>query len=165
MGLNLRPHNYQKGNAPGEVILQSKDPYIRFVCGTPDGEDHRYPIIAQRGRFYTDGGDVIKHEDIPEWFWIEARKVSEEGRKAVRLKLPEEEAEEPEPEPEKVEKKQEAPPLTLVDAIYSLDREEDDDWTKSGMPHLKRLEEKMGRFVSRAEVDQAAPDYTRPAKE
>tara|TARA_Y100000310_G_scaffold215849_1_gene216801 strand:+ start:133 stop:633 length:501 start_codon:yes stop_codon:yes gene_type:complete len=163
MPLNLRPHNYVPSkDQPGVMVLQKHTPYVRYIAGTPEGEDHRYPIIAQSGVLWTDGGDRIPWDDVPDWFWAEARKTSEEKRKQIGLVLPEEGEPVEQVEEEQISTVQEDKPLTLVDAVYELDPSNDGHWTKKGMPHLKVLEAVLGRFVSRAEVDQVAQGFVRP---
>jgi hypothetical protein len=55
------------------------------------------------------------------------------------------------------------PIRTLVDEVYELKAGEDSHWTKKGLPDLNTLKEKMGRYVSRGEVEEAAPGYKRPS--
>ena len=98
MPLNLeKVHDYQPVPGSAGVRLVKKTPYVRVVKGhiySPDGktilEPGQPPVICQAGVFYSDGGDKIKVEDVPEWFWEEARAMSKEGRANVGLVLPEE---------------------------------------------------------------------------
>ena len=50
---------------------------------------------------------------------------------------------------------------TLEEAIKSLDPDDDAHWTKLGLPNLSVLKEKTKETVSRTDVEDVAPDFTR----
>jgi|TARA_R100001530_G_scaffold96937_3_gene67342 hypothetical protein len=160
MGLSIdQVHKMRKDKLSQRMILTGKNPYVRWIS------EGNFPVNCQNGRFYTDGGDPIAIADVPSWVWNEARKMNEEGRKNVGLVLPEEGAEDkPEPKEEPPQVRIEDEPIrTLVDEVYELKAGEDSHWTKKGLPDLNTLKEKMGRYVSRGEVEEAAPGYKRPS--
>ena len=98
MGLNLeKVHDFQRVPGTNEVRLVKKTPYMRFVKGniySPDGktvvEPGAPPIICQAGVFYSDGGQRISPDNIPEWFWEQGRNIDKDKRAAVGFVLPEE---------------------------------------------------------------------------
>lgn len=53
--------------------------------------------------------------------------------------------------------------VTIGDAVFSLNPENDDDWTKVGKPSLDAVADLAGVKVKRAQVAQAVPDYDRDA--
>ena len=55
--------------------------------------------------------------------------------------------------------------LPLEDAILRLDHENDDHWTKGGKPDLRTLGELTHGQVTRAMVDEIAPDFERDVPE
>lgn len=85
MGLELnRVHDYERG--PGNTVLMKRiNPAntIRYAGDEP-------PVIVQGGRFYYEGGQEIQERDLPEAFWIAARRKTEESRRECGLVLPEE---------------------------------------------------------------------------
>jgi len=52
-------------------------------------------------------------------------------------------------------------PLSLEDAIKSLNPDDDAHWTQGGQPDLNVLKELTGKAVKRKEVEEIAPDFTR----
>jgi len=96
MGLDIyKVHEYSHQEGPnGKVaVLVKSRPYVRMVSASIlDREgiviEERTPMICQDGSYYSDGGDKMKKEDVPDWFWQSAAKMSEEGRKKCKLVLP-----------------------------------------------------------------------------
>ncbi len=147
------------------------NPYVRFldkVTERVDGHlvivEDRPPVSCQKGMFYSDGGQRIKRDEVPDWVWSKARMMSKEGREKVKLVLPEDM-----PSTEPVEERtSELPPinqpstlLNVVDAVYSLDHENDGYWTRDDLPALPIIRHLVGRAISRAEVEQSCPGYVR----
>ena len=60
---------------------------------------------------------------------------------------------EPKPEDAKIE--------TVADALQALDPSKDDHWTSRGVPSIEAMVKLLGRNVTRAEIEEVAPDYTR----
>lgn len=81
-GLTLtQVHEYKKVPNSSEVRLVRERPYVRL-----NGVGATSPIFVQGGKlYYEGGGEVVK---VPEWFWLEAEKVSPLMRKSVGLVLP-----------------------------------------------------------------------------
>lgn len=52
-------------------------------------------------------------------------------------------------------------PMTLEKALDSLDPENDDHWTKNGLPNLKTLIELTGSTVNRADIEAVVTGFTR----
>ncbi len=147
------------------------NPYVRFLDKTTervDGHlvivDDRPPISCQKGLFYSDGGQRIDRSKIPEWVWDKARAMSKEARDRVKLLLPEEqEVAQPvdEETPSVPFVKQPSTLMNVVDAVYSLDHENVGNWTKDGLPGLPVIRSLVGRAITRGEIEQSCPGYTR----
>lgn len=148
------------------------NPYVRFIDKVTERQnghlviiDDRPPISCQKGVFYSDGGQRIKRDEVPEWVWEKARAMPKEARDKVKLVLPEEQAPalEPSDEPSDVPfVKQPSTLMNVVDAVYSLDHENDGYWTRDDLPALPIIRHLVGRSITRAEVEQSCPGYTRP---
>ena len=159
-------HEKQPG---GAMVLIRTNAYIRFV------KQEEAPCIIQNGVWYSDGGPKIKLADVPQWVWAQAKKMTEEGKRKVGLVLPSDPGfKESEPEiespgavqnltdpSEKIEESTEELPPDLIETIYALRADDDAHWTKSGLPSLNILKERMGHYVSRGDVDAHAPNYNR----
>ena len=50
---------------------------------------------------------------------------------------------------------------TVADALQALDPKVDEHWTARGVPSIEAMTKLLGRSVSRAEIEEQAPDYTR----
>ncbi|UUV44783.1 hypothetical protein RCRUDOLPH_16 [Rhodobacter phage RcRudolph] len=50
---------------------------------------------------------------------------------------------------------------TVADALQALDPANDEHWTARGVPSIEAMVKLLGRPVTRAEVEEVAPDYTR----
>lgn len=165
MGLNIDKVHVMERDAGGRDVLVKSNPYARFVSSEGG------TINVQGGRFYSSGAGqpVVPFEDVPDWAWKAVKAMSPEGR--VKVGMPEDmselqEAPDPESEVEQAEPaqplgKQEEPEKTLVDHIHELDHSIDAHWTKGGLPDLNTLKELMGSYVSRGEVEAAAPGHKR----
>tara|TARA_Y100000310_G_scaffold334209_2_gene413396 strand:- start:344 stop:838 length:495 start_codon:yes stop_codon:yes gene_type:complete len=162
MGMSLNVHNYVHDKDTNRMILQNKRPYKRFV---KEGE---VPIIVQSGKFYSDGGDDVKLEDVPSHVWATLRATTSDGLKALGL------IEDDIGPPEKEKKEKTAPktgsisdtpaderPPSLTEVIMSLDHSDDTEWTKGGLPDLNVVKERYGKYVSRQQVTDAVPDFKR----
>jgi len=156
MGLEMnKVHVYQEGER-GNVLI-SRNPYSRFI------RQGSTPVICQRGVFYTDGGDRIPREDVPDWVWDQGAKMTDEGRAKVGFpdKSEPDLFDEPQEAPAQISGDAPGPPETLVDIIYALNGSDDSHWTKGGLPDLNVLKERTGRYVSRGEVKETAPGFRR----
>lgn len=95
MSLDLRRvHDYEKG--PGNTVVMKRiNPAvrIRWSAGEP-------PIFIQNGEFYAEGGQRVPRKDLPEGFWKEAARLSQEAKRECGLVLPDE-AEAPKTQTEK----------------------------------------------------------------
>jgi Mg-chelatase subunit ChlI len=50
---------------------------------------------------------------------------------------------------------------TVADALQALDPSTDEHWTSRGVPSIEAMTKLLGRQVTRAEIEEVAPDYTR----
>ena len=50
---------------------------------------------------------------------------------------------------------------TVADALQALDAANDEHWTARGVPSIEAMTKLLGRSVTRAEIEEVAPDYTR----
>lgn len=50
---------------------------------------------------------------------------------------------------------------TVADALQALDPKVDEHWTARGVPSIEAMTKLLGRQVTRAEIEEQAPDYTR----
>lgn len=50
---------------------------------------------------------------------------------------------------------------TVADALQALDPSKDDHWTSRGVPSIEAMVKLLGRAVTRAKIEEVAPDYTR----
>lgn len=55
--------------------------------------------------------------------------------------------------------------MGIEDAILSLDATDDKQWTNAGLPAVDAISALVGRTVTRAEINEVAPDFMRPASE
>jgi len=133
-------------------------PYTRFVQG---GEA---TVNIQRGTFWSDGGDRIKPEDVPQWVWYAVGKMTEEARKNIGLgnydKLRKTYFNVKEHDIQKSKPIQE-PSVILRGIIDKLDHVDPAHWTKAGLPDLNVLKERFGKYVHRSDVEGVAPGYRR----
>ncbi|WP_422057714.1 hypothetical protein [Sphingomonas sp.] len=56
-----------------------------------------------------------------------------------------------------------AEPGDIATAIGLLDSKDDTHWTEAGLPAVDAVKAIVGRNVTRAEINEAAPDFMRPA--
>ncbi len=82
--LHMVQHYEPMPGSGAQVRLTAVKEYIRISTG-------HGTLYAKGGQIMGEGGDSV--DPIPEWFWIEARKVTPERRAAVGLVLPEEQEE------------------------------------------------------------------------
>ena len=54
-------------------------------------------------------------------------------------------------------------PETIVEALNMLDPENDEHWTSRKLAQVDEVEKLLGREVTRAEIEEAAPDFDREA--
>lgn len=57
----------------------------------------------------------------------------------------------------------EQPSTTIKEAISSLDHDNDDHWTSTGLPKLDVVQDLAGETVTRQQAEAAAPNYNRAA--
>lgn len=76
-----------------------------------------------------------------------------EGQKAPETPPQDNGGGEQQPEGAKIE--------TVADALQALDPSTDEHWTSRGVPSIEAMTKLLGRQVTRAEIEEVAPDYTR----
>lgn len=54
-------------------------------------------------------------------------------------------------------------PETVVEALKLLDASNDEHWTSRGVPSVDAVSASLGRAVTRAEIEEALPDFNRTA--
>jgi hypothetical protein len=101
--------------------------------------------------------------EVPKWAWESLKHMAKESRESVGMK---EDAEEIANKAKKAEAK--SPILTdtsggpnILDILQTLQHDDDNHWTKAGLPDLNVIKEKMGRYVSRSQVEEAIPGFRR----
>lgn len=67
------------------------------------------------------------------------------------------------PEPQGNGGQQPPKPETVVDALKLLNASNDEHWTSRGMPSVDAVSASLGRAVTRAEIEEALPDFNRTA--
>ncbi len=160
-------HKMQRKPGGTQMVITGINEYKRFM---QQGET---PISVQGGRFYGDEGPVIKRSDVPGWVRKVVGNMTVAALRAAGLP-PEgvtdwEDDSQVEPEPpenkdQNLTLKEE--PLSIVDAVYSLDASNDDHWTKHGLPSLAALSSLMDATTpARAEVEEVTSGYRRPTQE
>lgn len=151
MALHLdKVHTYVMDKDTGAKVITKVDPYIKFVS---QGET---PVLVQRGRFYSDGGDTIGQKDLPRWVCSKIAVMTKEGLAKVGLKPDVLDRDEP------PKLGDDSSPTSLVDVIKSLDPEDDTHWTKTGLPNLPVLKRMMDTYISRRRVEEVMPNFKRP---
>lgn len=80
--LDLTVHHYTRIPGTMDVRLVKTTPYVRLSAGNEP------PLFVQGGLVFSAGGPLV--EELPPWFWEEARRLSAETRQACGLTLPEE---------------------------------------------------------------------------
>lgn len=71
--------------------------------------------------------------------------------------------EQKQPEPQGDGGQQPAKPETVADALKFLDASNDEHWTSRGIPSVDAVSASLGRAVTRAEIEEAIPDFNRTA--
>ena len=171
MGLDIQGvHSFKREEGTNRMVLVGSKPYSRFVS------EGNTPIIVQSGKFWTDGGNSIAVDDVPDWVWKQLRMMNREGLVNIGLvdmldrlagKAPKgpQKLSSVQTDPVEEDKPAPTPAITLDDRIleliYDLDHTNADHWTKSGLPDLRHLKEFLGSYVSRATVEKLAPDIKR----
>ena len=166
MGFTLTKVHDQRLDQNKGMVLVRKNPYKRFI---QEGET---PVIVQGGAFWSDAGDKIPMAEVPGWVKNQLELVTERGMAAIGMP-PFEEIDwsaDAKPTKKKVQNlngSEETPEkpkefLSVVDAVYSLDKTNDDHWTKDGKPDLALVGAMTGRMVTRGEVDETTSEYRRP---
>lgn len=151
-------HVYKRQEETGRMILVESNPYTRFVQG---GDP---PVCIQRGSFYSDGGDRIQLPDVPQWVWYAVGKMTEDARKNIglgnydKLRKTYFNPKEGDIQPSKPIQE---PSVILRGIIDKLDHADDTHWTKGGLPDLKIMEERFGKYVHRSDAEGVAPGYRR----
>ena len=159
MALSLTKVHIEKEDIQtGRTVLISSAPYSRYI---KEGET---PVIVQRGKFYTDGGDLISEKDLPPWVRKQIGRMSERGRAKVGLESFDVSVEDVASAvgPTLTD---EAEPRSLVEAIMSLDHSDDAHWTRAGLPDLNVIKELCQKYHSRDTVSAAVPDFRRKQEE
>lgn len=64
---------------------------------------------------------------------------------------------------EGLDTKTDAEPNEIATAIGLLDPKDDAHWTEAGLPAVDAVKAIVGRNVTRTEINEAAPDFMRPA--
>lgn len=85
MALTLQTHEYEKVPNTNKMRLKAEHHYVSIK-----GQDMATPVFVQHGLFYSEGGQLLKSEDLSPAFWDEARKLNAQTRQSVGLVLPEE---------------------------------------------------------------------------
>ena len=151
-------HVLQRKKGTNELAKVRTNLYSRMVR---EGET---PVLVQGGKFYSDGGGSIPTQDVPMWAIKQLGRMSPEGRENIGLKDGWEDVKDapgktPKPEVKVQELKKEEVPISIVDAVYSLDATNDDNWTKDGKPQTKAIMDLVGRYVSRGELEELTGEY------
>jgi len=81
MSLSLKVQHYQRIPGTTQLRLTRVTPYVR-LC-----RDDGPPLFVQGGQVYSESGDRMT-DQLPEWFWDEAAKMSLAVRQEVGLVLP-----------------------------------------------------------------------------
>jgi|TARA_R100000750_G_scaffold52184_1_gene37366 hypothetical protein len=158
MGFTLdKVHNFVRDEETNRMVLQSKSPYKRFVR---EGE---VAVIAQGGRFYSDGGQSIKRVDVPRHVWDVLRESTKAGVEALGLSSddlgPTREGEGSVIEAPIAGGDQRTP--TLSEVLMSLDHNNDAHWTRTNLPELNIVKDKFGRYCSRQTITEAIDGFKR----
>lgn len=159
----LKVHEYTRHEGSNRMVLVKANPYTRMV---KEGDT---PVLVQKGRFYSDGGASMDHADVPSW----ARKrINESWTPAARKEvgLPPEgvnwSGDEPFPEglDQNLINSEAGAVMTIAQAVYALDEDNDDHWTNEGKPAIDAVRDltKSPRYISRNNIEEAAPGYRRP---
>jgi len=81
MPLTLRTHVTEKvpGSSNESRVIRTHH-YIRVVSsGHP-------PLYIQDGQVFSEGGPLV--DEIPDWFWAEACKCTDDALRAVKFEIP-----------------------------------------------------------------------------
>lgn len=151
-------HVFSRRSDGGERLARTSY-YKRFVKQGPDGVNASFN--AQGGAWWTDGGEKIREEDIPEWVWKDVRDMDIGYRRMYRILTPEE-RKSGELMPT-VETAAEWPTVSdIIVALGKLDPTDDLEWDKDGKPKLLALKRVLGTYVTREKLNSIAPDFVRP---
>jgi len=79
MTFTLNPHEFRKGKDGGPPTLIRVQPYTRLHSG--DG----MVVFIQGGKFYTESGDSVDEDDLPDWVDGEISKMTARAKAEVGL--------------------------------------------------------------------------------
>lgn len=166
MGLDIEHvHVMQRQKGTNHLTIVSTNPYTRLIS---EGE---YPVIIQKGAFWTDGGDRILLSDLPQWVRPAISKMSLEAQIRVGLKEGWDQMDAPEEDDIQTlntptDESPSEPEKTVVDIVYELDPANDEHWTKDGKPDLQAVSYMLdGKYTTRADIEEATDGYRRPGSE
>ena len=121
-------------------IDENMDPVI--IYGEGDAARMVQETIDQLLADSHDGDNIVTNEEFEAAEKLKAEQQSQDNSGDM-----------PQPEDVKIE--------TVVDALQALDTANDDHWTARGAPSVEAMIKLLGKSVTRAEIEEAIPNYTR----
>lgn len=82
MPVSLRVHEHRKVPGSDETRLVMTNPYIRL-------SDGKTALFIQKGQVWSAEGPALPLEGLPDWFWVEANKISKAALDQTRFEIPE----------------------------------------------------------------------------
>ena len=149
------------GQLKGKTIAIGPDQKYQFVKGEMKVDEEDAGLVARALRFYN----AFPKGDSEPYHLAACAKLGldpETGRPiSASAKVAPKQAEpEPEPEPEPEVSEEMIPEIpermkNIMDAIRTLDEDDESNWTSSGKPSLPAVKQVFGGDVSRSEADAA----------
>lgn len=148
------------GQLKGKTIAIGPDQKYQFINGEMKVDEEDAGLVARALRFYN----AFPKGDADEYHRLACAKLGidpETGQPVADLGPALTKAEpEPEPEPEPEVSEEMLPEVpermkNIMDAIRTLDEDEESNWTSSGKPSLPAVKQAFGGDVSRSEADAA----------
>jgi hypothetical protein len=146
------------GKLKGKTIAIGPDRKFQFINGEMKVDEEDAGLVARALRFY---GAFPKGDSEP-YHLAACAKLGIDPKTGAPVSAPapvEKSEPEPEPEPEVEEEELELViperMQNIMDAIRTLDEDDEASWTSSGKPSLPAVKQALGGDVSRSETDAA----------
>jgi hypothetical protein len=145
------------GQLKGRTIAIGPDKKFQFINGEMKVDEEDAGLVARALRFYG----AFPKGDSEQFHLAACAKLGIDPKTGAPVSAPapvEKSEPEPEPEPEVEEELELVIPermRSIMDAIRTLDEDEESNWTSSGKPSLSAVKQASGGDVSRSEADAA----------
>lgn len=134
-----------------EITLRNKTKGFRSLCLVADEN-----VDLDPGEVVTVRMTEVEYRDALATEWFEV--VDDDDLDDDDSDDPDEDDDPEDDDPDE----DDADETSIGDVLEQLDPANDDHWTEAGLPAMAVVEKLLGRNVSRADVEAAAPGFKRP---